>query len=198
MECATKYANTAHETPDFINFYNSTDPKLYEDMCMVIEFSDEQLAMKEIVKKGNEDGGISCPHDAAILDVGCGTGMFGKLLWDEGYNNMVGTDASSNFLKAASEKGIYKETFEHWFGTGREFPSAHQNRYDVVTACGCLSKGHIEKDGLDEIHAALKVGGFLVAGWRSYRLVPGAQTGFYEKLEAMKADGKFDKEEVRH
>ena len=61
-----------------------------------------------------------------------------------------------------------------------------------------FEKFKLEKDGLDEIHAALKVGGFLVAGWRSYRLVPGAETGFYEKLEAMKADGKFDKEEVRH
>ena len=102
----------------------------------------------------------------------------------------MGADASSNFVAAAGKTGVYKETFEHWFGLGK-LPEANHNRYDLVTASGCLSKGHIEKDGLDDIHAALKVGGYLVAGWRSYRLVPGAETGFYEKLEAMKADGKL-------
>ena len=96
-------------------------------------------------------------------------------------------------MRSASETGIYRETFEHWFGTGLDkFPDAHKNRYDLVTASGCLSKGHIEKDGLDDIHAALKVGGYLVAGWRSYRLIPGAETGFYEKLQEMKADGKLE------
>ena len=132
------------------------------------------------------------PKDAAIFDVACGTGMFGKLLKDQGYTNLVGADASSNFVRAAGESGIYTQTFEHWFGMGVDkFPKAHRNRYDLVTASGCLSKGHIEKDGLDDIHAALKVGGLLVAGWRSYRLVPGAETGFFEKLEAMKVEGKL-------
>ncbi len=49
LDLATKYANTSHETTDFINFYNSADPKLYEDMCKVIEFSDEQEALAKVV-----------------------------------------------------------------------------------------------------------------------------------------------------
>ena len=55
-----------------------------------------------------------------------------------------------------------------------------------------MSKGHIEAAGLDDIYAALKVGGLMFAGWRSYRLTPGQETGFYEKLEVMKADGKLE------
>jgi len=118
--------------------------------------------------------------------------MFGRLLKNQGYSNMVGSDASSNFVQAAKETGIYVDVFEHWFGTGLDkFPAEHRNRYDVVTASGCLSKGHIEKNGLDDIHAALKVGGYLVAGWRSYRLQPGNEVGFYEKLEEMKEQGKL-------
>ena len=31
----------------------------------------------------------------------------------------------------------------------------------------------------------------MIAGLRSYRLLPGAETGFYEKLEQMKSDGKL-------
>jgi predicted TPR repeat methyltransferase len=84
---------------------------------------------------------------------------------------MIGADASSNFVQAARETGIYQDVFEHWFGMGLDkFPQEHRDRYDVVTASGCLSKGHIEKNGLDDIHAALKVGGYMIAGWRSYRL----------------------------
>jgi len=60
-----------------------------------------------------------------------------------------------------------------------------------VTASGCLSKGHIPSDGLDDIHAALKVGGYFCAGWRTFYLTPGEENGFYEKLEAMVAEGKF-------
>ena len=54
-----------------------------------------------------------------------------------------------------------------------------------------MSKGHIPKSGLDDIHAALKVGGYFVAGWRTFYLTPAEENGFYEKLEEMKADGKF-------
>ena len=49
LDLATKYANTVHETSDFIDFYNSVDPKVYEDMCKVIEFSDEQEHMAKAI-----------------------------------------------------------------------------------------------------------------------------------------------------
>ena len=138
------------------------------------------------------EGGLEIPKDATIFDVACGTGMLGRLLQAQGYTNIVGADATANFVKAAQESGIYVDVFEHWFGTGVDkFPSEHKNRYDVVTASGCLSKGHIEKDGLDDIHASLKVGGYMIAGWRSYRLQPGQETGFFEKLEEMKTEGKL-------
>jgi SAM-dependent methyltransferase len=105
---------------------------------------------------------------------------------------MVGSDATPNFVKVSKETGIYTDVFEHWFGTGLEnFPAEHKSRYDLVTASGCLSKGHIPKEGLDDIHAALKVGGYFVAGWRTFYLTPGEENGFYEKLESMTSLGQF-------
>ena len=105
---------------------------------------------------------------------------------------MVGSDATPNFVKVSKETRIYVDVFEHWFGTGVDkFPAAHHNRYDVVTASGCLSKGHIPNSGLDDIHAALKLGGYFVAGWRTFYLTPGEENGFYEKLDEMEKQGKF-------
>ncbi len=139
-----------------------------------------------------EDGGLGLSKDVVILDVACGTGMFGRLLHNQGYFNMVGSDATPNFIRVAKQTGIYSDVFEHWFGTGLDkFPAGHKGRYDVVTAAGCLSKGHIPKEGLDDIHAALKIGGYFVSGWRTYYLTPGEENGFYEKLETMTQEGKF-------
>ncbi len=124
--------------------------------------------------------------DSVILDVACGTGMFGRLLSEQGYTNMVGSDATPNFVRVAKASGIYIDVFEHWFGTGLEkFPTEHMGGYDLVTAAGCLSKGHIPNAGLDDIHAALKLGGYFVAGWRTFYLVPGDENGFFEKLQTM-------------
>lgn len=168
------------------------DPKVYEDMSKITEFSDEQEAIAKAVYLPKEEGGLDAPKDSAILDVACGTGMFGRLLYERGYTNMVGSDATPNFVKVSKETGIYIDVFEQWFGMGVDkFPEEHKDRYDIVTASGCLSKGHIPKEGLDDIHAALKVGGYLVAGWRTFYLTPGEENGFYEKLDEMVTAGKF-------
>jgi hypothetical protein len=49
MKAADLYANTVHETEDFIKYYNSIDPKDYDAMVTVIEFSDEQEKMAKVV-----------------------------------------------------------------------------------------------------------------------------------------------------
>lgn len=168
------------------------DPKVYEDMSRITEFSDEQEKIAQAVYQSVEEGGLATPKDALIFDVACGTGMFGRLLHNQGYSNITGSDATPNFVKVSKETGIYVDVFEHWFGSGLEkFPNEHKDRYDIVTASGCLSKGHIPNSGLDDIHASLKVGGHLVAAFRTFYLQPGEENGFREKLDAMEAEGKF-------
>ena len=123
MALASQYADTVHETPEFIKFYNSIDPKVYDDMVAVIEFTDEQQALAKLVYEPTEKEGLAVPIDSAVLDVACGTGAIGRILHAQGYNNIVGADATSNFVKVSRETGFYKEVFEHWFGTGvHNFP----------------------------------------------------------------------------
>ncbi len=80
MNLATQYADTVHETEKFVEFYQSLDPKVYEDMSVITEFSDEQAAIARVVYQTREEGGLEVPKDAAIFDVACGTGMLGRLL----------------------------------------------------------------------------------------------------------------------
>ena len=40
------------------------------------------------------------PKDIKIYDIGCGTGIGGQLLNEAGYHDIIGSDASTNFLNA--------------------------------------------------------------------------------------------------
>ena len=57
-------------------------------------------------------------HDCEILDVGAGTGIVGNLLKEKGFTNIVGADASAEFIKVAQASGAYKETRALYFGMG--------------------------------------------------------------------------------
>ena len=80
MELAVRYADNPHNTADFIKFYESMDPKVYEDMSTITEFSDEQEHLAKAVYEPRESGALEMPKDCAIFDVACGTGMLGRLL----------------------------------------------------------------------------------------------------------------------
>jgi ubiquinone/menaquinone biosynthesis C-methylase UbiE len=82
LDLAAKYAATTHETAEFVKFYETMDPKVYEDMSSITEFSDEQAVIAKAVYQSAEEGGLNAPRDSAILDVACGTGMFGRLLYN--------------------------------------------------------------------------------------------------------------------
>ena len=53
---------------------------------------------------------MDLPKDSKILDVGCGTGLMGKMLSTDGYNQIVGVDASEKFVEASVATGFYTET----------------------------------------------------------------------------------------
>jgi 2-polyprenyl-6-hydroxyphenyl methylase/3-demethylubiquinone-9 3-methyltransferase len=126
-----------------------------------------------------------------VVDVGCGGGLLSEAMAHQGAS-VVGLDLAADLLSVARlhalDAGV---TVDYRLASAEQHAAEHAGRYDVVTAAGCLSKGHIPKEGLDDIHAALKIGGYFVSGWRTYYLTPGEENGFYEKLETMTQEGKF-------
>lgn len=49
------------------------------------------------------------PGSAPVLDVGCGTGLTGQALQQEGYDDLTGLDLSPVSLERAEAKGCYRE-----------------------------------------------------------------------------------------
>ena len=52
---------------------------------------------------------LSSSSAVKILDAGCGTGLFGSLLQQAGYINIIGCDLSQSMLNVAKEKDAYQK-----------------------------------------------------------------------------------------
>jgi len=51
-------------------------------------------------------------HESQILDFGCGTGLVGKALHDEGFRKIDGIDVSPNMIAEAKHRGVYQRLDE--------------------------------------------------------------------------------------
>nr|XP_054756893.1 demethylmenaquinone methyltransferase-like isoform X1 [Lytechinus pictus] len=107
--------------------------------------------------------------NAKILDVGCGTGLFGEKLRSLGYMNIFGVDASDSFLEKSREKGVYLELEEHRFGNGLKLPYS-DNSFDVIMAVSILGPNTINPTALYELDGLLSPGGYLMIFIRRSRL----------------------------
>jgi predicted TPR repeat methyltransferase len=96
---------------------------------------------------------------AALLDVGCGTGMSGAALRDAGFTTIDGVDFSEGMLAKAREKGIYRTLFRADLTT--EWPFA-AGAYPLIAAVGSIGPGHLPAILIDRIVAALPPGGLFV------------------------------------
>ena len=104
---------------------------------------------------------------AEILDVGCGTGLFGRQLNDAGYSTIDGCDYSAGMLEQARNTGLYRRLFQ---ANLNEPPLNHDTQpmppdsYDAAAVIGVFSFGHVNAIALDEIARVVSPGGIIVVG----------------------------------
>ena len=80
-----------------------------------------------------------------------------------------------------------------FLGNGvEEFPDQLKSRFDVVTASGVWMPGHFPNTALDDIQAALKMGGLLVTAMRSSMWQEGVAEGYKEKFMSLINSGKLE------
>lgn len=97
-----------------------------------------------------------------ILDIGCGSGVWGKFIKSKGIKQLVGVDISKECLKAAKTNG-YELTYVCDVLDGLPFPNGE---FDYVISMDFF--GHVEKQHKDkiisEIKRVLKNGGTTLHG----------------------------------
>jgi len=96
--------------------------------------------------------------DTRILDAGCGTGIVGELLHQDGYGNIEGLDYSQDMLNKARAKSIYK-TLNRGDLTGSL--DIEDATYDAIISVGTFTCGHVGPEAFGELIRITKTGGHL-------------------------------------
>lgn len=117
--------------------------------------------------------------DAAVFDVGCGTGLTCVYLAEKGYSNLDGIDLSPDMVRVAGQRGIYRELL---VGDVNQVLELKDASYGGVISSGTFTHGHVGPQPLDEIFRILEPGGILACTvhedlWESM--------GFRTKLDAL-------------
>ena len=93
------------------------------------------------------------------MDVGCGTGLSGTFLKEQGFIPTHGCDGSQGMLDQVPD-GVYKHKLRIFFGSD---PSLQEyiGAFDLVIGAGCFGYKHIPDTAMAEIISYLKKGGLL-------------------------------------
>ena len=121
-----------------------------------------------------------------VLDVGCGTGLSGRALLDEGFKNIDGTDFSEEMLNIASQKKIYKNLFLD--DLNKSFSIKH-SFYDYIVAAGIISPNHAREKTIDFLLKTLKTNGLFVFSLNDHAL---KEKAFAKKIVTIKNSNNFE------
>lgn len=95
---------------------------------------------------------------ANILDVGCGTGLTVKALFEVGYTDIHGLDLSQDMINVASRRDFYQSLNVADVKQPLEYPDA---QFDAVISSGTFTHGHVGAEPLNELLRILKPDGIL-------------------------------------
>mgnify|MGYP001214483749 CR=1 FL=1 len=146
------------------------DPKKVQDLV-------SNIATSQIIPK----------HRAQILDFGCGTGLVGKYLKEDGgFENITGVDVSSKMLEQANLKGAYNKLVHLKLNQEdhvNTVPIDLRSKFDFVTAAGLINNNFMDLKLFEQMLVCLKPGGYMVFSARFSYLGQYWYTDVLENLE---------------
>ncbi len=93
--------------------------------------------------------------DIAVIDYGCGTGLVGAALREQGFTTVDGIDVSTGMLEQARAKGVYR----HLLCADLTAPLALAGAsYAAATCIGSMGAGHVGAAHVPELLRPLRAG----------------------------------------
>ena len=117
--------------------------------------------------------------NAALLDIGCGTGLSGLFLQDAGFARLHGSDFSAGMLEQAREKQVYDEL--HLADLTAPFDFVTE-RYRTISAVGVMAPGHAGPELIETVIELLSPGGLFGFSLNDHSLDNPAYMGSIENL----------------
>ncbi|MEM7197440.1 MAG: class I SAM-dependent methyltransferase [Pseudomonadota bacterium] len=98
-------------------------------------------------------------RDCSIIDIGCGTGLSGQALYNQGFHDLHGCDFSTQMLAKARARGIYKSLQQIDLMT-LPIPIA-DDAYAISMAIGVFASAHLGETAGAEMLRITKPGGIM-------------------------------------
>lgn len=117
---------------------------------------------------------------AALLDVGCGTGLSGPVIKALGYGAVEGMDFSDRMLAFAKQRGSYAKLTRATLGEALPW---RDGTFDAFFSTGVFTEGHAPASGLDELVRITRSGGHAIFTVRESVLEQGGFRDVFEWLE---------------
>ena len=122
-------------------------------------------------------------NGAAVLDLGCGTGLSGLALRAAGFTTVDGAEPSPEMLARAKQAGAYRAL--HMIEPDDPLPFPPET-YTHINAAGVISPGHAPPETMDKALEILPAGGCLVFSLNDHAL---EERAFPDRADALIADG---------
>ena len=120
-----------------------------------------------------------------ILDIGCGTGISGLALQEQGFNNVTGSEVNAPMLeKARSRQGVYQNLMLVDVDNPFDFPTG---TFRHMTAMGVIATGHAPPETIVTVLEKLELGGMLVFSLNDHTLETPA---YPDMVDQVVADGR--------
>lgn len=109
--------------------------------------------------------------DLKIADMGCGTGLVGQVLWEQGARIIDGMDLSPDMVEQARQltKGGHR-VYRSLYGDvdlNQPIPAEWRQSYDVTLCCGVFTLGHVHPKALYQLLNMTRSGGVVVLSTRT-------------------------------
>ena len=121
--------------------------------------------------------------DVAVIDYGCGTGLVGQALNQQGFTTVDGIDISEGMLDQAREKQVYRNLICADLTTHIALDDA---TYDAATCIGSMGAGHVGAQHVPELLRPLKAEGVFVIIMNGKYYSAG---GFDKAFKQLQSDG---------
>lgn len=99
------------------------------------------------------------PATATVLDVGCGTGLCGQVLYEQGFRHTTGTDLTDAMLALARTKAVYEALV---VADATQPLPFEKGRFDGICSAGLFSHGPLLPAHIELMLGPLKLGGIAV------------------------------------
>lgn len=122
-------------------------------------------------------------NEVTIIDYGCGTGLVGQSLNQQGFRSIDGIDISEGMLEQAREKQVYRNLICGDLTTRIGLDDAI---YDAATCIGSMGAGHVGAEHIPELLRPLRAGALFVVIMNGAYYFSG---GFDKAFRQLESDG---------